>query len=52
MSNLKRKMRSLARPYKKSTAYKKHGESKGERTKSTFWDSKVRFVVKYETTRI
>ena len=52
MSNLKRKMKSLGRPYKKSTAYKKYGEPNGERPKSTFWSPKVRFVVKYETTRI
>ena len=52
LTSLQGKMKSLSRPYKRSAAYKKYGEVKAEKPKSTFWDPKVKFVQKYETEKI
>ena len=48
-NTLKKKMRRLSSPYKKSTAYVKYGDTDQEiKSPSTFWRTEIRYFAKYQ----
>ena len=48
-NSFKKKLRSLGRPYKKSSAYKIYGDRPQERPeRSVFWETSIRYFEKYE----
>ena len=49
MSEFQRNLKGLHSPYKFSSAYKKYGDLSQESPKrSTFWETNIGFVAKYE----
>ena len=49
MSNFQKNLNGLHSPYKLSSAYKKYGDLSQESPKrSTFWETNIGYVAKYE----
>ena len=49
LSGMKKKLRRLGAPYKKSSAYEKYGDLKQESNEaSSFWKTNIGYIEKYE----